>query len=131
MFESSVTYRDVSLNLAAFKPFMDRQLNEEHMANDKEGKVSDSKPRESRKRLRDGRSQTDEEDLLASGRSTSARLDEMNAKLDIVLAACDESESPKKEIFELRELKSLKVIRIRRERDHQLKKRNGGNFHDS
>ena len=46
---------------------------------------------------------------MASGRSTSARLDEMNAKLDKVLAACGEIESLKKEIGELRgELKSLK-----------------------
>ena len=79
------------------------------MGNDKEGKVSDSKRGESRKRLRDGGSQTDEEDLMACGRSTSARLDEMNAKLDKVLAACGEIESLKKEIFELRGvLNSLK-----------------------
>ena len=79
------------------------------MGNDKEGKASDSKRGESRKRLRDGGSQTDEEDLMASGRSTSARLDEMNAKLDKVLAACGEIESLKKEIGELKgELKGLK-----------------------
>lgn len=79
------------------------------MGNDKEGKASDSKRGESRKRLRDGGSQTDEEDLMAPGRSTSARLDEMNAKLDKVLAACGEIESLKKEIGELKgELKGLK-----------------------
>ena len=79
------------------------------MGNDKEGKASDSKRGESRKRLRDGGSQTDEEDLMPSGRSTSARLDEMNAKLDKVLAACGEIESLKKEIGELKgELKGLK-----------------------
>ena len=66
------------------------------MGNDKEGKASDSKRGEGRKRLRDGGSQTDEEDLMASGRSTSARLDEMNAKLDKVLAVCGEIESLKK-----------------------------------
>ena len=46
---------------------------------------------------------------MASGRSTSARLDEMNAKLDKVLAVCGEIESLKKEIGELKgELKDLK-----------------------
>ena len=79
------------------------------MGNDKEGKASDSKRGEGRKRLRDGGSQTDEEDLMASGRSTLARLDEMNAKLDKVLAVCGEIESLKKEIGELKgELKDLK-----------------------
>ena len=79
------------------------------MGNDKEGKASDSKRGEGRKRLRDGGSQTDEEDLMAPGRSTSARLDEMNAKLDKVLAACGEIESLKKEIGELKgEFKGLK-----------------------
>ena len=48
---------------------------------------------------------------MASGRSTSARLDEMNAKLDKVLAVCGEIESLKKEIGELKgELKDLKEI---------------------
>ena len=79
------------------------------MGNDKEGKASDSKRGAGRKRLRDGGSQTDEEDLMAPGRSTSARLDEMNAKLDKVLAACGEIESLKKEIGELKgEFKGLK-----------------------
>ena len=79
------------------------------MGNDKEGKASDSKCGESRKRLRDGGSQTDEDDLMGSGRSTLARLDEMNAKLDKVLTACGEIELLKKEIGELKgELKGLK-----------------------
>ena len=82
------------------------------MGNDKEGKASDSKRGEGRKRLRDGGSQTDDEDLVASGRSTSARLDEMNAKLDKVLAVCGEIESLKKEISELKgELKELKGLK--------------------
>ena len=68
----------------------EEELNEEYMGNEKEGKASDSKRGEGRKRLRDGGSQTDEEDLMAPGRSTSARLDEMNAKLDKVLAVCGE-----------------------------------------
>ena len=79
------------------------------MGNDKEGKASESKRGESRKRLRDCGSQTDEEDLVAFERSTLARLDEMNAKLDKDLAACGEIQSLKKEVGKLRgELKSLK-----------------------
>ena len=79
------------------------------MGNDKEGKASDSKRGESRKRLRDGESQTDEEDLMASGRSTLVRLNKMNPKLDKVLAGHNKIESLKKEIGELKgELKSLK-----------------------
>lgn len=58
---------------------MDQQLNEEHMGSDKKGKASDAEYGESRKRLRDGGSQTDEEEFVVSGRSTSARLDEINA----------------------------------------------------
>ena len=64
MFESSVTYRDVSLKFSSFQTLhglrTEEELNEEYMGNDKEGKASDSKRGEGRKRLRDGGSQTDE-----------------------------------------------------------------------
>ena len=71
------------------------------MGSDEEN-ASDAKHGESLKRLREGGSQTDEDDLVAPRRSTSARLDEMNAKLDKVLTACGEIESLKKEISELK-----------------------------
>ena len=46
---------------------------------------------------------------MEPGGSASARLDEMNAKLDKVLVACGEIESLRKEVRELREeVKSLK-----------------------
>ena len=75
----------------------------------KEDKSSDSKLGKSRKRLRESGSQTDEDVEYVEPRgSASARLDEMNAKLDKVLVACGEIESLRKEVPELREVKSLK-----------------------
>ena len=65
-----------------------------------------------RKRMRESSSQTDEKDHVASttlSRSTDARLDKMNEKLDRVLSACQEIESLKSEIIELRNVvKNLK-----------------------
>ena len=72
--------------------------------------VFDRKDR--RKRMRESGSQTDEEDYVASTTlscSTDARLEKMNEKLDRVLSACQEIESLKSEIIELRNVvKTLK-----------------------
>ena len=76
----------------------------------KGAKSSDSKHGGSRKGLRESGSQTDKDaEHVEQGGLASARLDEMNAKLDKVLVACGEIESLRKEVRELREeVKSLK-----------------------
>ena len=79
------------------------------MGNQKEQDESGAKCGESRKRLRESGSQTDNDiEHVEPELSTSHCLEEMNAKLDELLAACGEIEMLKNVICGLRrELKSL------------------------
>jgi len=79
------------------------------MGNQKEQDEPGAKRGESRKRLRESGSQTDDDiEHVEPKLSTSHLLEEMNAKLDELLAACGEIKALKNEICGLRrELKSL------------------------
>ena len=79
------------------------------MGNQKEQDEPGAKRGESRKRLRESGSQTDDDiEHVEPELSTSHRLEEMNAKLDELLAACGEIKTLKNEICgQRRELKSL------------------------
>ena len=79
------------------------------MGNQKEQEEPGAKRGESRKRLRESGSQTDDDiEHVEPELSTSHRLEKMNTKLDELLAACGEIKTLKNEICGLRrELKSL------------------------
>lgn len=81
------------------------------MGNPKERGESSAKRGDSRKRLRESGSQTDDDsDHVEPKLSTSPCLDAMNAKLDELLATCSEIKTLKNEICGLRgELKDLKA----------------------
>lgn len=80
------------------------------MGNPKEQGEPSAKRGDSRKRLRENGSQTDDDSEHVEPKlSTSHRLDAMNAKLDELLATCSEIKTLKSEICGLRgELKDLK-----------------------
>ena len=79
------------------------------MGNQKEQDELGAKRGESRKRFRESGWQTDDDiEHVEPERSTSYRLEAMNAKLDELLAACSEIKTLKNEICGLRrEMKSL------------------------
>ena len=96
-------------NLKRSNPSWIAKLLWKQMGNQKEQDEPGAKRGESRKRLRESGSQTDDDiEHVEPELSTSHRLEEMKAKLHELLAACGEIKTLKNEICGLRrELKSL------------------------